>query len=180
MARIKYLPADINTPEELVASVRSRRGGTLLNLDRMLLHSPPFTKGWNGFLKEVRNNLIVPAKLRELAICCVAVLNEAEYEFLHHSPEFIKAGGTETQLDAIGSFDVETCKMDLFDPSEKAVLRLTFEMTRFVRVSDSTFAAAQAALPDEQSLVELVGVIATYNMVSRFLIALGVEPEQAG
>ena len=50
MARIPYQPADIETPEDLVTAVRSRRGGTLLNLDRMLLHTPLFAKGWNEFL----------------------------------------------------------------------------------------------------------------------------------
>jgi len=51
-------------------------------------------------------------------------------------------------------------------------------MTRDVQVSDSTFAAVKAALADAQQVVELVGVIAAYNMVSRFLVALGVTPEQ--
>jgi alkylhydroperoxidase family enzyme len=35
----------------------------------------------------------------------------------------------------------------------------------------------RAVLPGEQQVVELVGLIAAYNMVSRFLVALGVEPE---
>jgi len=34
-------------------------------------------------------------------------------------------------------------------------------------------------LGDRQT-VELVGVVAAYNMVSRFLVALGVEPESRG
>jgi len=54
---------------------------------------------------------------------------------------------------------------------------LTIEMTRHVQVADSTFAALRAALPHERDVVEIVGVIATYNMVSRFLVALGIEPE---
>jgi alkylhydroperoxidase family enzyme len=32
-------------------------------------------------------------------------------------------------------------------------------------------------LDDDRQLVELVGVVAAYNMVSRFLVALGIEPE---
>ena len=43
-----------------------------------------------------------------------------------------------------------------------------------MRVVDKTFAAAQSALPDTR---QLIGVIATYNMVSRYLVALGIEPE---
>jgi hypothetical protein len=34
----------------------------------------------------------------------------------------------------------------------------------------------RAAIPDQQT-VELVGTIAGYNMVSRFVVALGVEVE---
>jgi len=179
MSRIQYLPADITSPEEIVAAVRARRGGTLLNLDRMLLHSPPFAKGWNEFLREVRTGLSLSPKLRELAMCGVAVLNGAEYEFLHHAPEFVKAGGTAGQVEALRNFDVAANDIALFDATERAVIRLTIEMTRAVQVSDGTFADVRAALADDQGLVELVGVIAAYNMVSRFLVALEVEPEQA-
>jgi len=38
------------------------------------------------------------------------------------------------------------------------------------------YAAVKAGLPDEQQIVELVGVIAAYNMVSRFLVALDIHP----
>ena len=46
-----------------------------------------------------------------------------------------------------------------------------------MQVSDASFARAQVALNSTQALVELVGVIAAYNMVSRFLEALQVAPE---
>lgn len=178
MLRIPCLPAGINSPEELVASIRARRGGTLFNLDRMLLHSPPFAKGWNEFLREVRSGLSLSPKLRELAICGVASLNGAEYEFHHHAPEFIKAGGTANQVEALRNFETGASATGLFDIAERAVIRLTIEMTREVHVSDNTFASVRGTLPDDQSMVELVGVIAAYNMVSRFLVALEVPPEQ--
>jgi alkylhydroperoxidase family enzyme len=53
----------------------------------------------------------------------------------------------------------------------------TLEMTRNVEVSDATFASVRKALMCDQLVVERVGVIAAHNMVSRFLVALGVEPE---
>ena len=68
MPAIPYQPQDIDEPSELVAAIRARRGGALLNLDRMLLHSPPFARGWNDFLGAVRNELSLTPKLRELAI----------------------------------------------------------------------------------------------------------------
>jgi alkylhydroperoxidase family enzyme len=89
----------------------------------------------------------------------------------------MKAGGTAAQIEALYDFEAAADKSDVFDAAERAVIRLTLEMTRKVQVSESTFAAVRTALPDDQSLVELVGVIAAYNMVSRFLVALEIEPE---
>jgi alkylhydroperoxidase family enzyme len=44
-------------------------------------------------------------------------------------------------------------------------------------LSNACFGRAQQALASTQALVELVGVVAAYNMVSRFLEALQVAPE---
>lgn len=176
MARIPYLPADLREPADLVDAIRARRGGRLLNLDRMLLYSPPLAAGWNAHLRAVRTQLELDPKLRELAICAVAALNGADYEFVHHAPEFLAAGGSEHQLQALRAPDRALADAELFDSAQRAALALTVEMTRDVAVADATFAAALAAL-GPRAVVELVGVIATYNMVSRFLVALGVEPE---
>jgi len=177
MSVIPYQPKDLAEPRELVAAIRARRGGTLLNLDRMLLHSPPLAEGWNGFLRAVRTELTVSPKLRELAICVVALLNHADYEYRHHAPEFLRVGGTAAQLSALGRVGSRDVDLTLFDAGERAVLALAVEMTRNAEVSAATMAAVRAALADDRHVVEIVGVIATYNMVSRFLVALGVEPE---
>jgi alkylhydroperoxidase family enzyme len=177
MPRITYQPADLAEPREIVNAVRARRGGELLNLDRMLLHSPALANGWNVFLGEVRTGLELSPKLRELAICAVAVLNGAEYEFLHHAPVFINAGGTAEQVEALRYLETSDHDVSLFDATEQAVIQLTTEMTLDVQVSDVAFAAVRSGLQNDQIVVELVGVIATYNMVSRFLVALGVEAE---
>ena len=179
MPRIPYRPEDLAEPAGLVDAIRARRGGRLLHLDRMLLHSPPLAAGWNGYLKAVRNELVLDARLRELAMCAVASLNGAHYEFHHHAPEFLRAGGTERQVDALREPERALQQAGLFDDTALAALQLTIEMTRRVAVGDGTFAAVHAALGD-RATVELVGVVATYNMVSRFLVALGIEPEPAG
>jgi len=176
MPRIPYVPIDLAEPAEIVAAVRRRRGGTLLNLDRMLLHSPSLAAGWNSFLGAVRRDLSIDPKLRELAMCVVAVVNGADYEFLHHAPLFIEAGGSQAQVDAMRDPSLAMHDAALFNATERAAIALTVEMTRDVRVHDGTFAKVRACLSERQT-VELVAVIATYNMVSRFLVALGVEPE---
>jgi len=179
MPRIAYQPEDLAEPAAMVDAIRARRGGRLLHLDRMLLHSPPLAAGWNSFLKAVRTELALDPQLRELAMCAVASLNGAHYEFHHHAPEFLRAGGTAVQVEALREPEQALQTRGLFDDTALAALRLTIQMTRQVAVSDATFATAHAALGDRQT-VELVAVIATYNMVSRFLVALGIEPEAAG
>jgi alkylhydroperoxidase family enzyme len=179
MSRVPYVSGERTENEsELVARIRARRGGTLLNLDRMLLNSPAFAQGWNAHLGAVRRELSLDSRLRELAVCAVAVLNGADYELTQHAPEFLRAGGTVAQVEALAQLGKVAEDPAVFDAVERAVLQLTLEMTRDVAVSDATFERIQWALNDAQQIVELVGVIATYNMVSRFLVALQVGLEK--
>jgi alkylhydroperoxidase family enzyme len=164
-------------PKELVDAIRARRaGGNLLNLDRMLLHSPSFAKGWNGMFAAIRGQLSLPPRLRELAIMAIGVLNDAEYEWAQHEKEFLNAGGTQDQLAALRNVPAAMKNTRLFDEAERATLALTSEMTRAIKVSDATMKRIRKVLPDEQ-VVELIGTIAGYNMVSRFVVATGVELE---
>jgi alkylhydroperoxidase family enzyme len=173
---IPYQPNDLATPVELVAAIRHRRGGEFLNLDRMLLHSVPLATGWNALLKEVRENLTLDPMLRELAMCGVAVLNGAEYEFIQHAPVFLRAGGTQRQLDALRLIGTANFNPDVFDSLQREAAELTLQMTRTIEVDDSLMQSLQSRMGN-QALVELVGTIAAYNMVSRFLLALKVTPE---
>jgi hypothetical protein len=97
MPRVPYAD-EFSLPQELVAPIRARRGGTLLNLDRMLLHSPLYARGWNALLGTVRGELLLSPRLRELAICATASLTGAEYEWGQHAPLFLAFGGSQAQL----------------------------------------------------------------------------------
>ena len=170
---IPYVDEEKAGAPELIAAIRARRGGKLLNLDRMLLHSPNFTKGWNTMFAAIRGQLSLPGKLRELPIMAIAVLNKADYEWQQHEGEFLKAGGTQQQLAALKALKADP---KLFDPAELAALQLTIEMTRDVQPKQATIDAVRKLLPDQQ-VIELVGTIAGYNMVSRFVLATGVDLE---
>ena len=104
-------------------------------------------------------------------MCTVAVVNKADYEYNAHLPLFVAAGGTPEQGKAILDLESAITNTRLFDPTEIAVLRLTTEMTRDVQVSPETFELAKKAMGGNQQLVDIVGTIATYNLVSRFLVA---------
>ncbi len=176
MPRIPYVTDAEAGDTPLVAAIRKRRGGGLLNLDRQLLHSPAFAEGWNALLGAVRSGLSVDARWRELAMCVVAVLNTADYELIHHAPEFVKAGGTDAQIAAVRRMASTPIDPALFDELGNATIALATQMTRAIEVDEATFATLRKHL-GEAKLVELIGVVAAYNMVSRFLVALGVEPE---
>ena len=180
MARIPFLSDAEVGPAELVAEIKTRRGGSLAALDRILLHSPPVAQGWGPLMGRVRNDLALPAKWRELAMCAVAVLNGAEYEWVHHLPLYRGAGGSEAQAAALRRLRTEPERMlqdPAFDVAERALLQLIIESTLLVTVSKATFEAARAVLPDDRQMFELVTVVASYNMVSRILVALDVRPE---
>lgn len=167
-------------PQELVDAILARRGGTLINLDKALLWSEPLARGWNTYLRAVRTELPTSRKLRELGICTVALLTGAQYEYHHHAPDFLAAGGTQAQLDALGVFvkaDPRGIPADpVFSPVDALVIRYAAQMTLDVRVSDDVFDALRQHF-NETEIVELTSAIATYNMVARFLVALGVTPE---
>jgi len=173
---IPYLSDEKAGPADLVEAIRTRRGGKLLNLDRILLHSANFAKGWNGMFAAIRNQLSLPAKLRETAIMAIGALNRAEYEWAQHEKEYLAAGGTPEQVKALRNVDAAMANRKLFDEAERATLALTTEMTRKIHVSGQTMKRIRELLPDQQ-VVELIGTVAGYNMVSRFVVATGVELE---
>lgn len=174
--RLPLVPPDIAEPKQLVDSFRARRPGGILNeADRAILNAPAFARGWNEIARAVRHELTLPAALRELAICAVGMLNGAAYEVTKHAPVFLAAGGRQAQLDALADIDAAASDHALFDATERAALRLAIEMTRDVTVRDATYAAIADALSDDSHMVELIGTIAMYNMVSRVLVALDIE-----
>lgn len=170
-----WMPALAPRDAELVAAIEARRGGALLNLDRMLLWSEPLARGWNAYLRALRQEISLPPFLRELAICVVARLTGADYEFHHHAPELRKAGASDAQLEALNDPDAAATSSQ-FDELQRAVIGFAIASTRDVRIADSTFDALKQRLSPAE-VVELVAVTAAYNMVARFLIALQVTPE---
>lgn len=177
---VNYLPEDISEPAGIVGRFRQRRGGFLLNLDRILLHSPNFANGWNELFGLIRGDkLSVSTKYRELAVCAVAVLNNAEYEFFQHRQPWIQAGATDAQLIAIRDINNPTffeSSSQTFDTIETKVIALTIQMTRDIKPCNDVLLELKNYL-GEVELVEIIGVIAGYNMVSRFLVALDITHE---
>ncbi|MBU6497591.1 MAG: carboxymuconolactone decarboxylase family protein [Rhodospirillales bacterium] len=144
--------------------------GRISPLYQALLNSAPIAAGWERMLTAVRNETAVPAALRELAILRVAVLNGAAFEFDAHLPHASRAGLDDAKIAALR----DAAPADIFTPAERLVLALTDAMTRDIVVPEALMRDVQARF-DARGVVELVAIIAAYNMVSRLLVALGIE-----
>jgi 4-carboxymuconolactone decarboxylase len=143
--------------------------GRISPLYRVLLHSAPLVEGWESLLTAIRQKTSVPARLRELVILRVAVLNGAGYEFEAHVPHAQRAGISEEQMRAVRNIEEDRP----FDDAERLVLRLTDAMTRDIEVPDALYRKLESRFGPTE-LVELVATVAAYNMVSRFLVALRI------
>lgn len=180
MPNIPYQDVYGEDAQGVVAAIRERRGGRLLNLDRMLLHTPTIAAGWGALMGPIRNSRHVGARHRELAICAVAKINGAEYEFRHHTIPWLSDGGSQAQLDALDDVAAASSNTELFDEAERAVLRFALESTREVRIGAATLEAIRMHFPEPAAFFELVMIVASYNMVSRVLVGLDIEFETTG
>jgi AhpD family alkylhydroperoxidase len=168
LAHIPY--ADPARPEasELAARIVQERG-SLLHLYAMLLHSVPVAEGWLDFLTAIRHRCVLPGSIRELVIMQVAHLNGARYEAEQHAPIALREGVTAEQIRVLPHWQTT----HLFDAPQRAALAYCDAMTREVHVSADVFGAVRKQF-DDRLLVELTATIGAYNMVSRFLEALGI------
>lgn len=167
--RIPYISDPIRTASEsdaaIVQRVRTRRGAAgLLLLDRVLLHAPPVSDGWNYFLGSIRQRTTLSTDIQELAISRVALLNRAHYEWTHHASLAKQAGVPEQGLRGNG---------EGFSTKQLAVLRYTDAMTKDVEVPSALFDELRKHFT-EKEVVEITATVAAYNCCSRFLVALDV------
>ncbi|RAL13236.1 carboxymuconolactone decarboxylase family protein [Aspergillus homomorphus CBS 101889] len=187
--RLPYAPATAPPGNATTAAIYSRIAARraprpLIPLDLSLLHSPPVADGWNSFLGAIRTQTVIDAGVLELAVCRVAVLTGAVYEWNAHAPLALRGGVTGAALQAVRSVaataEAEAPTPELVSSAlsarEQAVVRYADEMTLRVRVRDETFAAlrSEAVGFSEREVVELTAGIAGYNCVSRVLVALDV------
>ena len=173
MARLPYPTEHALAAQQQVVDRIVHERGSLMNLYRMLMHAPPIAEGWLALLTAVRQKSTLPGRLRELVILWIGTHNAAPYEVRAHTPIGLREGLSQAQIDALADWP----SSGLFDARERAALAYAQSMTREVHVPADVFAAAREHLDDRQ-LVELSVTIAAYNMVSRFLEAVAVDPDE--
>jgi alkylhydroperoxidase family enzyme len=152
---------------ELEARIRGARG-RVSPLYQVLLNSPRLAAGWEHLFTVIRQQTSVPARLRELVILRIAVLNGADYEFQAHVPHALQAGMAQEAIDALKK------NAAVLEGVDQLVIRYTDALTRELNAPDELFDELRKHF-DDKTLVELTATIAGYNMVSRFLIAMRIH-----
>ncbi len=172
MARVEYPEIDSPEAQQMVEHIRRERGGRFPHLFHMQIYNPAIADAWLRLGTAVRFKSDLDAPTRELAICLVATLTRAEYEYRAHRRIAIELGFSEAQLDRLRDWKTA----DWFDDKQRAVLALAEELTNSVAVDDAVFQAARSHLSARET-VELVAGVAYYNMVARFLVGLQIDLE---
>jgi 4-carboxymuconolactone decarboxylase len=174
MARISLIEAK-DRPElaELIKRIVAGRRGGLLNVYKLLLHSPPLAETWLEHVNAVRWKTQLDGRLREIVIIRIAILNRIDYVIQQHVPALALADGvTLAECEALRDWRAS----GLFSEKERAVLAYTDAITRDVSVPDAVFDALRGHF-NERELVELTVLIGTYNMHNRVMLALGIDLE---
>lgn len=176
MARVPLIEEENATEHsELIRRIKGARGGRLINIYRLMLHSPALANAWFELNQAVRYGTGIDGQSREIAVIRVAILNRVDYVLQAHGPAYaLKEGLTSAQVEALADWRGS----DLFDDKQRALLAYTDAMTRDIDVPAEVFNVLRSFFTERQA-VELTLLIGAYNMLTRFLKALEVDAEPA-
>ena len=174
MARVALIDeSTAGKHSDLVNKIKGARGGRLINIYRLMLHSPSLANAWFDLNQAVRYGTEIDGQSREIAVIRVAILNNVDYVLQAHGPVYaLKEGLTTAQVDAIADWRVS----NLFSAKQRSLLAYTDAITREIDVPDAVFDDVRTHFTERQT-VELTLLISAYNMLTRFLKALKVDPE---
>lgn len=171
MPRLPDLDPAKLTPEQrvvhdrIVAGPRGRVEGPL----RVWLTSPELADRAQALGAFCRYGSSLPQRLSELAILVTGAHWQAGFEWYAHAPIAIAAG-----IDAGAAEIIRTGGTPVFaKPDEAAVYAFANELVTTRRVQPATYAAAHAQL-GERGVVDLVGVLGYYALISMTIVAFEV------
>ena len=174
MARISYFN-EVEHPEAsgLVERLRAGRRGSLINVYKLLLHSPPLAETWFDHVSAVRWDTQMSGRLREIIIIRIGKINDIAYVMRQHVPLMAEAAGLGVhECDALADWEKSKC----FSSAERAALAYADSMVLQTSVSDAVFEQLRLHF-DERAIVEISVLAGTYLMHNRVMKALGIDLE---
>lgn len=137
------------------------------------LHRPELAARAQDLGAYCRYGSSLEPRLSELAIIVMARTYGAEYEWYAHKPAGLKAGLSEELVEA-----VRTGADPVFaDAEEEVVYRVSRAALDTRQVPDDLYARAEAVLGHER-LVDLVGVLGYYSLISLTLNIFRISPPE--
>jgi len=176
MARVSTIE-DNTHPEltDLMERIRGARRGRLINVYKLLLHSPALAESWFQHNNAVRWKTALDGRLREMVIIRVGHVLRVPYIVRQHVPKLaIPEGLTLEECDDLRDWEASA----RFGARDRAVLAYADSMTRDIDVPKVLFENLRPFF-DERQIVELTILIGTYNMHARVVCALQIDPEPA-
>jgi len=164
--RFKPLTYEQMTPEQkaMIDHLLSGERGTVTGPFNVLLRSPEMGDLAQKFGAEMRYHSSIPRKLNEFAILITARHWTSQYEWYAHHRDSLKYGLEPAVVDALA----DGKRPSAMDADEAVIYNFCTELLTKKQVSDSTFKAAKDKF-GEKGVVDLIGTIGYYNMVSMIL-----------
>lgn len=153
--------------EAIVAGRRGRATAPFL----AWLHSPELATRAQSLGEFVRYQTTMTPRLSELAILVVARWWSSEYEWAVHKVEALKAGLSPSTIDDIAHRRPPGFERD----DERAVFEFATSLCHTHSVPEATYRRAIDEI-GEQGVVELVGVLGYYTLISMTLNAFEIGP----
>lgn len=173
MARVSYI--EEKDHPELSAEIDKIKGGrgALINIYRLLLHSPAVCMTWFEYIGAIRWKTKLSPRLREIAIVRIASAARYGYALQQHVPRIaVPDGVTLEECEALKDWRVS----GKFSEAERAALAYVDAMIAGPEVPDDVFDAMRKHY-SEREVVELSVLVGTYIMHNRVFTALRVDLE---
>ncbi len=151
--------------DEIVAGPRGAVFGPL----KVWLHSPVLADRAQKLGAYARYHSSLPPRLSELAILTTGAIWKADFEWYAHVGPAREAGISDEVIEALRKDQ----KPGFEDDASRVVYQVTREMHETRRLSDETYAEAEALL-GRQPLVDLIGILGYYTLISMTLNAFDV------
>jgi 4-carboxymuconolactone decarboxylase len=172
MARIANLnPAELNEQQrQIYAEIAGGKRGSVPAPLQIWLRSPELANRAQRLGEFVRYDTSLPPRLSELAILVTARLWTSHYEWNAHKKMALKAGVAPEIIEAIANRQPPPFK----EKDAEIVYQFSQSLHRDHQISDELYQRAIATL-GAQAVVELVGLLGYYTLISMTLNTFEVE-----
>jgi 4-carboxymuconolactone decarboxylase len=156
---------------EIAAAIASGPRGAVYGPLAVWLRRPELAATAQALGAHCRYDTCLPARLSELAIITIARIWSAEFEWYAHKPVALAAGVAPETVEAIRTGRPPVFALD----DERIVHAFTHAAHVDRQVPDALFAEARAVL-GEDAVVDLVGILGYYSLISLTLNIFHVSP----